>query len=125
MSTMVIGGVGVGVVLRSRAAAPRATEPHGQLVLTARGRRVIVLLALLLVAGVALLATRADASAPAGALAVRTHVVASGETLWAIAESVAAPGEDVRDVVLELQRLNRLPSAGLMAGQSIVVPVTE
>ena len=50
-------------------------------------------------------------------------MVAPGDTLWGIAAGVAAPGEDVRDVVLELISLNRLPSGGLQAGQTIVVPV--
>lgn len=120
MATMVIGATGPRDMRVRRVPSGSA----GQLTLTARGRAVVALLALALVAVVALVATRADADGPEGALAVRTHVVASGETLWAIAEGVAEPGDDVRDVVLELVRLNRLPSAGLMAGQSIVVPVT-
>ena len=37
-------------------------------------------------------------------------------------EPIAAPTEDVRDVVFDLVRLNELPDAGLMAGQVIVVP---
>jgi hypothetical protein len=60
--------------------------------------------------------------ASSGAVEVVRHVVEPGETLWGIARDVAAPGEDVRDVVLQLVELNDLPSAGLMAGQSIVVP---
>ena len=49
-------------------------------------------------------------------------MVQPGDTLWAIAAEVAAPGEDVRDVVLMLMRMNELPSGGLAAGQTIVVP---
>jgi LysM repeat protein len=92
--------------------------------LTVRGRVVLALLALV-VMGVALVswqAGEASADGPVGALEVVRHVVQPGETLWGIASEIAAPGEDVRDVVLELQDLNELPSAGLMAGQSIVVP---
>ncbi|MGN8246391.1 LysM peptidoglycan-binding domain-containing protein [Cellulomonas soli] len=123
MTTMAIGATGLRDVGRRPAQArPRPAHGEGPLTLTARGRAVVVLLALVLVGVLAMRATGADAEAPEGALAVTTHVVASGETLWAIAAGVADPGEDVRDVVLELQRLNRLPSAGLMAGQSIVVP---
>jgi len=67
-------------------------------------------------------AGQASADGPAGAVEVVRHVVQPGETLWGIAREVAGPGEDVRDVVMELVELNGLPSAGLMAGQSIVVP---
>ncbi|WP_448629660.1 LysM peptidoglycan-binding domain-containing protein [Cellulomonas soli] len=126
MTTMVIGATGpVAVARRSATTRRSASDVQGRLTLTARGRAVVMALALALVGGLALAATSADADAPRGALAVTTHVVASGETLWAIASEVADPGQDVRDVVLELQRLNRLPSAGLMAGQSIVVPAGE
>ncbi|GIG27929.1 LysM peptidoglycan-binding domain-containing protein [Cellulomonas marina] len=91
--------------------------------LTARGRWA----ALLVVAGVAATglwsADRAEAGRPAGGTEVARHLVAPGDTLWEIAEGVVRPGEDVRDVVLELVQLNRLPSSQLSAGQTIVVPV--
>ncbi|GIG23185.1 hypothetical protein Cch01nite_39090 [Cellulomonas chitinilytica] len=110
-----------GAVRRDRPVPPAG---GGQLRLTARGRVVLAFLALLLV-GVGLVMTQADrasADGPSGAVEVVRHVVQPGETLWGIARQVAGPGEDVRDVVLQLVELNRLPSAGLMAGQSIVVP---
>jgi len=53
---------------------------------------------------------------------VVTHTVAEGETLWAIASGLAAPGEDVRDVVAELVDLNGLAGAQLRAGQQILLP---
>lgn len=111
-----------GAVRRERPAASTGEPP---LRLTARGRRVLVVLVLLVVGvGLALLqADRATADGPSsGAVEVVRHVVQPGETLWDIARQVAGPGEDVRDVVLELVELNQLPSAGLMAGQSIVIP---
>jgi len=92
--------------------------------LTTRGRVVAVLLALLVVAASALLGARAaQAEVPGSAPQVERHVVRPGETLWQIASSVVGPGEDVRDVVADLVRLNDLPGSGLMAGQTIVVPV--
>jgi len=110
-----------GTVRRERSAAPSAEAP---LRLTARGRRVLLVVVLLMV-GVALALMQAEgasADGPTGAVEVVRHVVQPGETLWGIARQVAGPGEDVRDVVLQLVELNRMPSAGLMAGQSIVIP---
>lgn len=110
----------------------RGAEGRGGAVglrLTTRGRVVLGVLGALLVTAVGLLlspllASGAVADGPTtSAVEVERHVVQPGETLWAIASDVAAPGEDVRDVVLALQRLNNLPTAGLMAGQAIVVPV--
>jgi hypothetical protein len=49
--------------------------------------------------------------------------VLPGETLWQIASTVAAPGEDIRDVVAELVVLNQLSGSHLYAGETIVVPV--
>jgi hypothetical protein len=94
----------------------------GHLRLTSRGRVVLWVLAAVVVALVTLLGSRAAADGPVGAQEVSRHVVQPGETLWQIAESVAGPSDDVRDVVFDLVRLNELPDAGLMAGQVIVVP---
>ena len=83
------------------------------------------ILAAVAVALVTLIASQASADGPVAAQEVVRHVVQPGETLWQIAESVAAPSQDVRDVVVDLVRLNELPEAGLMAGQVIVVPRAE
>ncbi|WP_353706723.1 LysM peptidoglycan-binding domain-containing protein [Cellulosimicrobium sp. ES-005] len=91
--------------------------------LTRRGRVVLVLLA----AVVLLLAARvgvAVASGPGEPVEVRVHVVSSGETLWELAQGVAAPGEDLRDVVSGLAELNGLSSSGLQAGQKILLPAS-
>lgn len=101
---------------------------HGQpaherpLRLTGRGRVVVAALSLLLVAGVGVLGSRAAADGPASAPVVERHVVTPGETLWGIAASVARPGQDVRDVVVELQKLNGMGDSGLVAGEELVVP---
>lgn len=109
----------------SSTAAPRRPAPHAEapLRLTARGRVVVWGLGLLVAAGAGGVAVSAHADGPRSAMEVERVVVAPGQTLWGIASEVAAPGEDVRDVVLRLQRLNELPSAGLTAGQTLVVPV--
>ncbi|WP_087510032.1 LysM peptidoglycan-binding domain-containing protein [Cellulomonas iranensis] len=109
----------------SSTAAPRRPAPRAEapLRLTARGRVVVWGLGLLVAAGAGGVAVSAQADGPRSAMEVERVVVAPGQTLWGIASEVAAPGEDVRDVVLRLQRLNELPSAGLTAGQTLVVPV--
>lgn len=64
----------------------------------------------------------AVASSPAEPVEVRAHAVEPGETLWGLAASVAEPGQDVRDVVRQLQDLNDLTSGGLTVGQTLYVP---
>lgn len=100
-----------------------ADERPAALRLTRRGRLVLVVLALALGIGAVLFASQASADGTVSAQEVQRHVVAPGETLWRIAAGITAPGHDVRDTVDRLVRLNHLPSAGLMAGQIIVVPV--
>ncbi len=100
---------------------PVAAGGEGRLHLTRRGRVVVALLGLAVVLG-GLVGGRAVAEAPERATEVTTHAVQSGETLWAIAASVAGPGEDVRDVVLGLQELNGLADASLQAGQVLLLP---
>ncbi|WP_454049097.1 LysM peptidoglycan-binding domain-containing protein [Cellulomonas sp. Marseille-Q8402] len=95
--------------------------PETRLHLTRRGRVVLVLLALgVVLAGI--MGGRAVADGPQRATEVTTHAVMSGETLWQIASDLAAPGEDVRDVVLRLQDLNGLADASLRAGQVLLIP---
>jgi len=98
------------------------TADAAPLRLNGRGRAVVVTLAVLLGLAGVLGSQAANAGAPAAAVPVVTHTVAEGETLWAIASGLAAPGEDVRDVVAELVDLNGLAGAQLRAGQQILLP---
>lgn len=91
--------------------------------LTRRGRVVVFVLALGLGLGGMLGNQVASAGAPAPGVPVETHTVRAGETLWDIAAGLAAPGQDVRDVVDDLVDLNDLPGSGLAAGQQILLPV--
>ncbi len=52
---------------------------------------------------------------------VRTYVVHSGETLWAIASRLAGPQADPRPVLDELVRVNHLDGT-LAAGMRLTLP---
>ncbi len=51
-------------------------------------------------------------------------VVQAGENLWQIAKAVA-PQADPRETVSLIRELNGLGDSTLVAGQSIIVPVTR
>ncbi|WP_050758148.1 LysM peptidoglycan-binding domain-containing protein [Xylanimonas cellulosilytica] len=101
-----------------------ATERLGLdgLRLTARGRVVLIVLALLVSLPLVGLGGRAVAGEPGRPVEVTVHTVAPGETLWGYARQVAAPGQDLRDVVEHLRELNELASGALQVGQTILVP---
>jgi len=106
------------------AAGPAAAPAVAPLRLTRRGRVVLGLLVSLLLGLAGLwLANGATADAPAGAQVVTVRTVGAGESLWAIASSVTPAGEDVRDALREIARLNGLTGSALAAGQQLVVPV--
>ncbi|WP_225754136.1 LysM peptidoglycan-binding domain-containing protein [Actinotalea sp. Marseille-Q4924] len=94
----------------------------GALRLTRRGRAAVVLLAGGLAAGGVLSAQAAAAGGPGGAVPVTAYVVEPGDTVWEIAEAVARPGQDVRDVVARIEDLNGLEGGQIHAGQRVVVP---
>lgn len=105
---------------RQPAVATRRGEPVG-LRLTGRGRGVVAVLALVAALFGALASGRAMAGQPPEAISVVTRTVAPGETLWDIARSYTAPGQDVREVVDALTDLNGL-TGGLRAGQELLIP---
>lgn len=93
--------------------------------LTRRGRVLLFLLAFGVALGAALGNQAASAGTPGVAVPVETYTVRSGETMWSIAADLAAPGEDVRDVVDRLLDLNDLAGAGLVAGQQLLLPAGD
>lgn len=105
-----------------RAPAPRSSS--APLRLTRRGRIVLTLLLLgLVLVASTLLGGRSAATGQGGTpLHTRTVVVDKGDTLWAIASEVAAPGQ-IREVVHQIEKLNALPDATLVEGQKLAVPV--
>jgi hypothetical protein len=92
--------------------------------LTRRGR--LTLLALFVGLVFVLFTVFGDQSAATGEsgqpVETRTVVVGEGDTLWDIASDIAEPGE-VREMIHYIQELNALPSASLMRGQELAVPV--
>jgi hypothetical protein len=90
--------------------------------LTRRGRVVLVLLAMLLLAPMVTWGATAVASSPGEPTEVRVHAVQPGETLWGFAQEVAAPGEDVRHAVGRLQELNEMSTGTLRVGELLLLP---
>jgi hypothetical protein len=104
-----------------------AVVPTTRLRLTTRGRRFLVALIALPLAGIlafgainggAAVASRDD-GAPSGAFTEVT--VMAGQSLWSIAQEVA-PSADPRDVVAAIARLNAIDPASLAAGQRLAIP---
>lgn len=95
----------------------------GDLVITRRGRVVLWTVGVLLMVVALLLGGRAVAASPEAATPVVPHTVSQGETLWAIASTVAHPGEDLRDVVSLIIEVNGRSSADLDAGEQILLPL--
>lgn len=115
--------------VRRPASAPRAASARpaarGQVRLTRRGRVVVFLLALAVVALVAVwlaagsAATRVDGGAPQ----VQVVTVGPGDTLWDIASAAAGTsGDDVRDMMQTIQQLNTLDGSVVYVGQELRVP---
>lgn len=115
------------ITVAARTAPSYETTQRTRLRLTARGRRVLTTLVALPVAvalSAAILGSGAALAARAGGVPGASFVtvtVASGESLWSIAEAVA-PDADPRDVVDGIIRLNALDGAGVAAGQTLAIP---
>ena len=95
----------------------------GDLELTRRGRTVLWTVAVVFVLLALLVGGRAVAGSPESATAVVPHTVSQGETLWAIASTVAHPGEDLRDVVNLIIEVNGRSSVDIDAGEQIFLPL--
>jgi LysM repeat protein len=106
------------------ARAASTAAPSAPVRLTRRGRLVLTLLLVVVLTVLATVfgATSAATGEAGTPVPTRTVVVQEGDTLWAIAGEVAAPGE-VREMVHRIQELNALSGSGLTLGQQLAVPV--
>jgi hypothetical protein len=126
MSAAIVSGR-FGASVSSQSGDVRASAPT-RLRLTRRGRIVFTTLgAVPLVAwAVITVLGSGGAAADAGAeLSARTFeyvTVHQGDSLWAIAESIA-PHDDPREVIDEIIRLNGLDDAMVEPGQRLALPV--
>ncbi|HEY8753229.1 MAG TPA: LysM peptidoglycan-binding domain-containing protein [Arthrobacter sp.] len=119
------------VPVSSPGSVPRARRDSlPPLRLTRRGRIVVIGIPLVILAAIVLslagfLTAPAKAAESATDLSV-THTVSvtvqAGQSLWAIAGSVA-PDRDPRDVIADIAQLNNLSAAGVVPGQQLFVPV--
>ena len=103
---------------------PGRTTVRPPLRLTRRGRLAVTLTMASLLAAAGLVgASTALAGTTAGEpVAVSQVTVHPGQTLWEIAAAAAAPGEDVRDVIIKISELSGLSSSTVYAGQELTVP---
>jgi len=101
-------------------AAPAATA--APLRLTDRGRAVLVVLAFVLAAAFGAGVGLALPTQEAAPEQVQSVTVGPGESLWTVAESVAAEGQDVRVVIDQIVALNNLSAATVHVGQELTVP---
>ena len=109
-------------------AAVLPARPATRIRLTVRGRRVLLALAALpLAGGIAFAAIGGGSAIASGydASAVTTTfstvTVLPGDTLWSIASEIA-PAADPREVIGEITRLNMLQSGEIQIGQEIAIP---
>lgn len=109
-------------------AAVLPARPATRLRLTVRGRRVLLALAALpLAGGIAFAAISGGSALASGddATAVTasftTVTVLPGDTLWSIASEIA-PAADPRDVIGDITRLNVLQGGQIQIGQHLAIP---
>ena len=120
-------------IVSSRFSTPARTQPHEatapatRLRLTRRGRVVFTALAALPLVAWALVAVLGSGGAAAdagsqGHASFEYVTIGQGDSLWALAESIAPDG-DPRVLVDEIIRLNGLDDAVVEPGQRLALPV--
>ncbi|MFP5313136.1 MAG: LysM peptidoglycan-binding domain-containing protein [Actinomycetes bacterium] len=112
---------GKAVLPRPAVAAPLRLTRRGRIVLIGIP---LILLAALLLSLSGLFNSPAKASDSTGHLSLTptvTVTVQSGQSLWAIAGTVA-PDRDARDVIADIVQLNNLTAGTVAPGQQLFVP---
>ena len=107
------------------ATAVPAADASVPMRLTARGRAVLVGLALMLSAAVGVGAGLLFPAEEPMSEQVQTVTVGPGENLWMIASEVAAEGQDVRIVIDQIMALNNLSASTVHAGAELTVPAAD
>jgi nucleoid-associated protein YgaU len=85
-------------------------------------RRLVALAVLVALAAAALGVISASRSEASVDTAVRTVVVAPGDTLWDIAQGLVGPGESTHVLVAEIAARNGVDAASLRPGSVLEVP---
>lgn len=109
------------VAARRAAAAQRQEQQHHSLRLTRRGRVVLLIALVLLAAGVAFWSARAMAAPEQSGSGQASVVVKPGESLWSIAIAYD-PSRDPASVIRDIQRLNGMSGATVWAGHRLLLP---
>ena len=120
MSTAVV----TTITEQTGAAVVRIPSAEPRLRLTKRGRVVLTSLAALpVVAGVMVLALNGGGATATGSSGAELEeiTVQAGQSLWSLAEDLA-PGVDPRDVISDIQSVNRLETGTIRAGQVLMLP---
>ncbi|MDP9981316.1 LysM repeat protein [Pseudarthrobacter oxydans] len=123
------GASGLQGTVGKRGTVGKQRAKQAPLRLTRRGRFVFIGVPLILLAALILtlsgfLNAPAKAAESAAGLSLTptvTVTVQPGESLWAIAASVA-PERDPRDVVTDIIQLNNLEAARVVPGQALFIP---
>lgn len=89
-----------------------------------RATSVAVLLAVAVVVGPQAFANDAAADGAAQAVHIDSYTVSFGDTLWAIARTITPANGDVRETVMEIQKLNVMESSALRAGEQLLLPTS-
>lgn len=53
------------------------------------------------------------------------YTVSDGDTLWEIADKFTDESDDVRNMIYEIRRINKLETAEIYPGEVIIIPCGE
>jgi hypothetical protein len=118
MSAISVGGF-AGYGLSANAAPVR----RAHLRMTKRGRAVLLTLVAtpLVLVALAFGINAGGATATNSSTPLAKVTVVGGETLWGVAQQIA-PHADPRDVIADLESVNRLSSANIYPGEQLLIP---